>query len=464
MTNRKLPSIAALAATLSLLPLTACDLDVGDLNNPGIDELEENPTRVTVGAACTGLLIGNRRNRAQANGYVSQLGILGREAYNFDGADPRYIGELLEGELQPGSPFGGNFWTLPYANVRLANIIQRVAGNVSDYSAGEVAAILGFSKTVEATDLLEVAVTHDSNGGVIDTDRDIEGSLGALVGRDEMLTEVARLLDEGAADLARGAEGFPFGLSDGYAGFSSPSSFTQYNRALRARVAAYQKDYATALTALAASFLYEGTPQAPFAFADLSRGVYHSYSTSSGDATNGLLNRNIHVHPSTFTDAQMNGANKDERVVRKTVKLAEPNSAQGLTSDRRFTLYTVPDARLPIIRNEELLLLRAEARFFTANAVGALADLNLVRTTSGSLPLLVAPPNETAFVTALLYERRYSLLFEGHRWIDARRFGRITDLPLDMPDHVRNARYPLPLAECDARPGEARCDLGSLDE
>ena len=42
---RKLPSIAAIAATLSLLPLTACNLDVGDLNNPGLDDLQENPTR-----------------------------------------------------------------------------------------------------------------------------------------------------------------------------------------------------------------------------------------------------------------------------------------------------------------------------------------------------------------------------------------------------------------------------------
>ena len=108
--RRNLPVLAALAATLALVPVTGCDLFVPDLNNPPLDDLEVNPTRVTVGAACTGLLIGNRRNRAQANGYTAQLGILGREAYNFDQADPRFFGELLEGDLQRGSPFGGNFW------------------------------------------------------------------------------------------------------------------------------------------------------------------------------------------------------------------------------------------------------------------------------------------------------------------------------------------------------------------
>jgi hypothetical protein len=65
------------------------------------------------------------------------------------------------------------------------------------------------------------------------------------------------------------------------------------------------------------------------------------------------------------------------------------------------------------------------------------------------------------YTTALLYERRYSLAFEGHRLIDVRRFERTMDLPLDMPDHVRNIRYPIPLAECDARPGEPNCMLGS---
>ena len=141
----RLPGLAALAATLSLLSVTACDIDVPDLNNPGIDDLVANPTRAGVSAACTGLLIGNRRNRAQANGYIAQLAILGREAYNFDQADPRFIGELLEGTLQAGSPFGGNFWGGPYGNIRLANIVQRAVENVADFTPDEKAAIRGFS-------------------------------------------------------------------------------------------------------------------------------------------------------------------------------------------------------------------------------------------------------------------------------------------------------------------------------
>lgn len=450
----KLPGIAVLAATVSLIPVTGCGLDVPDLNNPGLEELENNPTRTGVADACVGLLIGNRRNRAQANGYIAQLGILGREAYNFDKADPRFINELLKGGLSQGSPFGGNFWTAPYANIRLANIVQRATPKVGDFSEKEKQAILGFSQTIEATDLLEVAVTRDTIGGVIDTDRALDQGLGAIVSKDMMLAEIAKQLDEGAAALAKGGDEFPFALSAGYAKFNTPATFAKYNRAMRARVAIYQKDYQAALTALAGSFLDDTVTTV----AGLEVGVYHSYSTGTGDTVNNLINPSLFAHSKFKTDAEAN----DARIARKTKTVTTPGSAQGLTSDVKFTIYSGPDSPVPIIRNEELLLLRAEARFLSgAGAGGAMADLNLVRTVSGGLPAITGTPSMAEFVDRLLYERRYSLAFEGHRWIDARRFDKIATLPLDMPDHVRNVRYPIPLAECDGRPGEAACTLTS---
>lgn len=449
------------AAVLAALALASsgCDLDVPDLNNPGIDQLEENPTRAGVVSACTGLIIGNRRNVARANGFITQLGILGREAYNFDQADPRYVGELLEGTLNAGSPFGGNFWTFPYANIRLANIIQRAVPRVADLAPEEASAILGFSKTIEALDLLEVAVTRDTNGGVIDTDRPLDEGLGAIVDKPAMLAEIARLLDEGAGELAAGGDEFPFALSGGYAGFDTPMTFRTFNRAVRARVAAYQEDYPAVLAALGESFLNA----MPMSLADLDLGVYHSFSTNSGDTPNNLINPNIYAHPSLQTDAMMSGANVDARFARKIEVTDTPGSAQGLTSDLVFTIYGGPSAPVPIIRNEELILLQAEALFFTGDVPGAVTALNEVRTLSGGLTAIAGTPTEEAFVTALLYERRYSLMFEwGHRWIDVRRFGRLEDLPLDMPAHVRNERYPIPLSECNARPGEPACMLGSL--
>ena len=225
---------------VSLAALSACDLDVTDLNNPPIDDLTTNPTRENVNAAVVGLIIGQRGNVAAANGFVTQLGILGREAYNFDGADPRYVGELLGGPLQKGSPFGGNFWGGQYANLKLAALVLAGAETAAGYSAMERAAVRGFTHTIMALDLLQVIVTPTAPGVIAVTD-DIN-MLSPIVSKDIVYTEINRLLDAGANELGMAGLTFPFKLPSGYAGFTTPANFLKFNRALRARVAVYTKD------------------------------------------------------------------------------------------------------------------------------------------------------------------------------------------------------------------------------
>ena len=78
--------------------------------------------------------------------------------------------------------------------------------------------------------------------------------------------------------------------------------------------------------------------------------------------------------------------------------------------------------------------------------------LNEVRTRSGGLEPLAMPGSDEEFVDALLFERRWSLLFEGgHRWLDMRRFGRLGDLPLDRASDRVPERFPIPRDECIAR-------------
>jgi hypothetical protein len=462
----------ALAGVLGSFAVAACDFGVPDLNNPSLDDLENDPNAVRIGAACTGLLIGNRSNKAAPNGLVSQLGILGRESYNFDTADPRYVGELLGGTLNKGSPFGGNFWALPYANIRLANVILHALDKVAtgEVSDPKKAAIRGFVHTIQALDLLEIIVTHDTNGAVIDTDQPIveppaTQPLGKIVDRDVVYVEIVRLLEAALPELDAGTEGFPFVFSAGYHDdsaaltFDTPATFRTFNRAIRARVAAYVKDYPGVLTALKTSFLDDS------ATADFARGVYHAYSTKTGDAANGLINPNIYGHPSLQTDAMKNVTVIDKRFTRKVAIVKDAGSVTGtpLMSNLTFQgIYPSPASRVTVIRNEELILLKAEALFFTGDVAGAITELNIVRTGSGGLPDLTGTPTEAEFVSDLLYERRYSLMFEGHRWIDARRFNRLNDLPLDDNTYKRNARYPIPLPECNARPAsEPKCALGS---
>jgi hypothetical protein len=127
-----------------------------------------------------------------------------------------------------------------------------------------------------------------------------------------------------------------------------------------------------------------------------------------------------------------------------------PPQNLNIPATHRFTIYPTPTSPAPIIRNEELMLLRAEANIFTNNLGAALQDINNIRAVSGGLgPVAFATPADG--LTALLYERRYSLLFEGQRWNDYRRFGILNQLPLDQPGQFVAKVMPVPQAECDAR-------------
>jgi hypothetical protein len=444
----------AMALCATTLSLGACGLDVPDLNNISTDSLLGNPTPAAVKAASTGLLISSRAGKSAQNGYVAHLGILGRESYTFDAADPRFVTEMLAGaSLDPGSPaFGGNFWAGPYASIRNANNVLASLEKVAGFSDAEKESIRGFAKTIQALDFLTIVTTHDTNGGPID----VAGSpdtLAPIESKEKMLEHISNLLDEGKGHLDAASDTFPFPLSGGFTNFNKPATFKQFNRALKARTETYRKNWNGVLTALGESFLDPAKP--------LTLGASYAYGTGSGDTTNGLTSPNIYAHPSIVTEAEVKpGCTPDaalpfkcldERVGRK-LKQVGSRTYQGLTSNYQFTLYT-NTTPVPIIRNEELLLLRAEANINIGTAESldlAEADINLVRALSGGLPP-VELVGENA-VDILLKERRYSLLMEGgHRWIDMRRYNMLSRLPKDVPTHNIHDKFPIPTTETDAR-------------
>lgn len=449
---KRLSKLGILLGGLALLP--ACgDLTVPDYNNPSIEELEDNPTRTGVITAAQGLLIGGRAGISAQPGYVAHLGILGRESYTFDNSDPRYVDEMVAGTLDPGNgAFGGSGWGVRYSNLRNATIILNAVEKAPGFTGPETEAIRGFVKTIQALDFLHVVNMRDTNGGVIDVNRPIGADPAPLVGKDAMLQHVSQLLDEANAHLANAGGSFPFGLSPGFAGFDRPSTFREFNRALKARVEVYRGNPAEALAALGQSFL---DPQG-----DLAAGVYHSYSTGAGDQTNGLFNPAIVAHPSIRTDAERKAdGTLDDRVLAKTQILAQEAKSQGLATNVGFTIYTSPSAAVPIIRNEELILLRAEANLALGNRAAAAEDINRIRIRSGGLEPIadLASRSSAEILDELLEQRRFSLLLEGHRWIDMRRHGRLGELPLDRANDRVAERFPIPTAECLARGGAVPC-------
>ena len=101
---------------------------------------------------------------------------------------------------------------------------------------------------------------------------------------------------------------------------------------------------------------------------------------------------------------------------------------------------------MPIIRNEELILIYAEAKIQTNAFPDAIVALNRIRT-AHNLPSYASAITQAALITEMLNQRRFSLFFEGHRWVDMRRYNRLNDLPLGRPDDNVWERFPLPLTE-----------------
>jgi hypothetical protein len=450
----------ALPAMLGVLLLGACnDLTVGDLNAPGVVQTQNSPTRVGVLNLATGLQIGSRFGVGQQNGYVATLGVVGEEIYNFDPADPRFITELIFGPLDGGSPaFGGNLFGQLYANIRTANIMLHAMNNLSNtppagMSPAEKQATLAYAQTLMAYDLLRALNTRYDNGIPIDVDIDPTGAPAPIVDSGVAFQHILNLLDSAAATLTTvGDAAFPFQMSAGYAGFDRTLTFLTFNRALRARVSVYRNDFAGALTALSASFVSTSAP--------LTLGVYHTFTTAPGDSTNNLFDPNARAlvdHPSFQTDAQMqvDGVTPDARFGAKTTVLPTTHTSSGLSSNFALNVYKSPSDPVPIIRNEELILLRAEANIGLGNLAAAVTDINFIRQTSGNLPPYAGAVTQPALLTELLYNKRYSLFFEGgHRWIDLRHYGMLGTLTVEVTasgTRHRFIRFPFPTNECLAR-------------
>ena len=122
-----------------------------------------------------------------------------------------------------------------------------------------------------------------------------------------------------------------------------------------------------------------------------------------------------------------------------------------MNSNVKITTYATNVAPVPIIKNEELILLRAEAYNGLSNRPLAIQDLDFIRVNSGGLaPLGAAYAGD--LVDEILYNRCYSQFDEyGHRWVDLRRYGRLTTLQKALPPHRIFPVVPIPIDECNQR-------------
>ncbi|MCH2449859.1 MAG: RagB/SusD family nutrient uptake outer membrane protein [Gracilimonas sp.] len=439
--------------TLFALLFGSCNLveDVPDYNNPSLEELTNSPTRVSVNTLATGLLIGSREG---IENYLYMTGIIGREMYDLD-ASTLATSELIIGPLDPGQ-WGGNGWVSQYQNLRNAKILLSALDQVEDMSEAEKEGIRGYAKTMQAYDLLLVINTRDINGAVIEIADNPTAEPGPIIGKELVLAQIEDWLDEAMTHLQSAGNSFSFNLSSGFENFDTPPTFLEFNRALQARVNTYQEDYPGVLSALDDSFLDLNS--------SLDLGVYHTHSSSAGDLSNFFSTKTQGDAPDYVAQAdfETDVQNKidgepDDRYQQKFRKLPSVKSHLGLTSDISFIQYSTPSSSIPIIRNEELILLRAEANYNLENYTDAADDINFIREESGGLEQR-NDLDANNMLDELLYNKRYSLYMEGgHRWLDLRRYDLLNRIPLDIPDAVVHERFPIPLDECLSRGLPANC-------
>lgn len=444
--NKFLKHSALLVALVVLI--SGCDIfkieDRPDPNNTELGTVVENPTRSEVNTLVTGTESGLRTDLRI---YHINVGMIGREMYRFLAAEPRNTGDLLgkgNSELDAGSFYTTRPWAAFYTNIRNANILIQSVNTIQGdaLSDAEKNGVYGFANTIKAYEYLMALTMQNENGIRLQNDTDIQQT-GALLSKQDAYAEIVALLDDAASDLGNAGSSFSFSLSSGFSGFDTPAGFLEFNRALRARVAAYQGDFDGVLSALNDSFIDEN--------ADLGLGVYHVYSTATNDLLNPVFadpnagsGDSWVAHPDWVADAEAG----DQRVDNKVVLRDEEASLDGLSSNYGMFVYQSQTAPFPIIRNAELILLRAEAlaqRNDPGDLDAAEDDLNVIRNAAGLGDFdRGITGGQAEVIDEMLRQRRYELFFEGHRWIDMRRYDRLDQLPIDRQGDNVWVSFPIP--------------------
>jgi hypothetical protein len=411
-------SLFLLVAMLGLLA-AGCDvLGIDDPGNPNgltTDALDD-PSRAQIANLAAGV---ESAMRTDINLYLTDVGSFGREYYRFSSSDPRFTADLLgqEGAVLDNNTFYlTRPWNERYRAVRTGNILISSLENVTDEAVltdAEKNAARGFARTLIAYQLLINSNLTYFNGIRVDVAGEEPGPV--VPTYQTVLSQIRSLLEQANNDLSSASDAFPFALSAGFEAFSTPAAFAQVNRAIAARVAAYQGDYQGVKTILQDSFLDPG--------GDLTTGAYHVFSTDPVDIVNPFFippqntGEVLAAHPSYMQDIR-NGDSRTSKVVEREEVFERAN----LRSEFGFFVYKGQTAPIPIIRNAELLLLRAEANILGASTDfdAAVADLDVIRSAAGLGPYTGARDAE-ALTDELMYQRRYELYGEGHRWVDVRR-------------------------------------------
>ena len=470
-------TIRLLAGAGLALAAACSEPTVPNLNNPTEDELTKIIDRGQVQSLATGLLDSDRQTQFN---YVFFPEMIARDIVRLDGSDPRYIAGLLgaPNEVSPSGFLGSGVWAGPYATIRGANLFINAITNAGidvtprPLTDKEKSAAIGFAKTLKALEYLRVIELRDDNGVPIITSAD---ALSPIRCKPAVFTTISALLDEAITDLrTAGNTPVPFTMPAGWAAFSvadgtGNTDLAGLAEALKAKVEMYRgfiplntggpatapnaANLNAALTALDASFY-----NAVATRGGLDAGIFHTYTTGAGETVNPFSDRSVnYANMKVITDGAEVG---DLRVQAKvdTSSTIAPKTVQGVTSKYLLKAPSLPTDPIAVLRNEELVLIRAEVLWGLNRDAEAVQMINLVRQAAGLAPKALANfATHGDLLRGILKEKRYSLLFEGaSRWVDYRMFGILNELGKEAGNDPI-PRLPIPQSEADARNNNITC-------
>lgn len=423
----------------------------------------------------TGILATDR-GQGSAFSYVLYPETMARNTLYLTTNEPRFVNELIAVPIDNTDFIGSSGWTAGYQTARAAD--QLLTGSsITAAPAGDQNAIRGLVQTIKALDYIRNIQLRDSLGGPIQSND--PSAVDPWRTKAAELAYVSAVLDSGYANLtASGVDAnVPVTLPSGYKAngdYTSTANLALFNRGLAGEVDVMRgfdhqtpctTCFAAAITVLNLALAPDGaTPTV----AQLALGPYYEFNPSAPEsAPNTLVDNHIYLTTNFVTSIQA-GDLRSSKIVKASATSATV-SGISLTMRDPITDPTITSNLtrvMPIRRNADFYLFRARAKAETGDLAGAAADVNAVRVAEGGLAPVAAFGSVAAARQAILYEMRYSLVYEGPFYLDAlREYGLLTKAYVTQagmpsvasdPTHASDplqVAIPIPASEVAARNG-----------
>jgi hypothetical protein len=457
-----------LSATLVLASACIDSTIVSPENQATVDALSGALTRGGVQTLALGVLAADRAFVRGDATYYQLSAIYARDVYRVEATESRYVTETLTGAADPGSFAGSGGWTNGFVATRAATSLLTALPTVdaTQLSAAERNITVGLVQTIKALDYYRLLELRDSLGVSIQTAD--ANAVTPISCKATVLTYVVALLDSANTALtAAGASAkLPFTPPTGFTAFGrsyqSADNLIKLNRGLRGKVSVYRglqrpTPVAGAFTDAIANLTQALGGAAPGAVpsSTFANGAYVTFvAGGTENSANPIPLASVGVNPKAPAALQAGDTRASKFVPRTAL------SGNGVSTTVTYVGATTSNTAnqtkpLAILRDEEVVLLRAQAYFEAGQFANGAADLNSVRTSYG-LAAIAVPTDLATARAALLYEKRYSLFFEGpQRLVDLRAYGQLKAgiTTPEGPTDPFNTAFPIPKAEGDARGG-----------